>query len=217
MSFKNIYKIGIIFISILSITFPTLASYYDPVAEAYKGGEPDYADGDLEDKLGDSGYYYDLFPEERDGEPDDYEKGIIGWTYDGDPIYKNSTSNNKNGTNYNSKDLITDYINNHKGSIISYENRVISAGLAGDIIQTGDKIYYRHKSGTFHKGWLGLSNNKWYYFDPNDSTLATNTLKDIDGFVYYFDKYGVMMSDTNIELGGHKIKIDSMGRCQLVE
>ena len=35
----------------------------------YKDGEPDYADGDLEDKLGDSGYYYDLFPEERDGQP----------------------------------------------------------------------------------------------------------------------------------------------------
>lgn len=26
--------------------------YRDPVAEAYKSGEPDYADGDLEDKLG---------------------------------------------------------------------------------------------------------------------------------------------------------------------
>ena len=42
-------------------------------------------------KFGDSGYYYDLFPEERDGEPDDYEKGIIGWTYDGNPIYKNGS------------------------------------------------------------------------------------------------------------------------------
>ena len=124
---------------------------YECGKELYKGGEPDYADGDLEDKLGDSGYYYDLFPEERDGEPDDYEKGIIGWTYDGDPIYKNNNSNSKNGTNYNSKDLITDYINNYKGNATSNETRVISAGLAGDIIQTGDKIYFRHKSGTFHK------------------------------------------------------------------
>ena len=218
MIFKRVI-IGIIFaISICKICFTSFASYYyDPVADAYKGGEPDYADGDLEDKLGDSGYYYDLFPEERDGEPDDYEKGIIGWTYDGDPIYKNNNSNSKNGTNYNSKYLITDYINNYKGNATSNETRVISAGLAGDIIQTGDKIYFRHKSGTFHKGWLGLANNKWYYFDPSSLELVKNELKEIDGYVYYFDQYGVMMTNATVEIGWSRVKIDDKGRCQLLE
>ena len=185
----------------------------DPVADAYKDGEPDYADGDLEDKLGDSGYYYDLFPEERDGEPDDYEKGIIGWTYDGDPIYKNGNSNNKKGTDYNNP--IVDHITNFSNNSAS-GTQVFSAGLAGDVIATGGKIYYRHKDGTFHKGWLKVG-EKWYYFDPVDLALVTTALKDIDGNVYYFNNYGQMMTNTVIEIAGYKIRIDGNGWCSIIE
>ena len=185
----------------------------DPVADAYKDGEPDYADGDLEDKLGDSGYYYDLFPEERDGEPDDYEKGIIGWTYDGNPIYKNGSSNNKKGTDYNNP--IIDHITNFSSSNYVNGTKVYPAGLAGDVIATGDKIYFRHKDGTFHRGWLKVG-EKWYYFDPNTMGVVTNQLKEIDGLVYYFDKYGLMASNTILEIANYKIQVDSNGACRLI-
>ena len=67
-------KIFILFLLTIFYCSAIFAGYYDDidwVSKSYKDGEPDYSDGDLEDKLGDSGYYYDLFPEERDGEPDD--------------------------------------------------------------------------------------------------------------------------------------------------
>lgn len=63
-------------------------------------GEPDLSDGDLEQKL--YPFYYEAFPEEREPDPDDIKNGIVGWDYEGNPIYKddNSYSNNK-GTDYN--------------------------------------------------------------------------------------------------------------------
>ena len=83
-------------------------------------------------------------------------------------------------------------------------------------INVNGKIYYKNDDDTFHRGWKA-EGRYWYYFDTSDLALVTNALKEIDGYVYYFDKYGVMMSDTNIELGGYKIIIDGMGHCQLVE
>ena len=183
------------------------------MTDEYKDGELDYADGDLEDKFGDSGYYYDLFPEERDGEPDDYEKGIIGWTYDGNPIYKNGSSNNKKSTDYNN--LIIDYITNFSSSNYVNGTKVYSAGLAGDVIATGDKIYFRYKDGTFYKGWLKVGKN-WYYFDLTDLTLVINSLKDIDDKVYYFNNYGQMASNTILEIANCKIQVDSNGACKMI-
>lgn len=70
-----------------------------------------------------------MFPEERDGEPDDYEKGIVGWTYDGDAIYNSNSSNNKNNTNYNNP-------------ITGYENNFNRYNIANDI-----KVYYFNEYG----------------------------------------------------------------------
>lgn len=82
--------IGIIFIECLFQNFSTTFAYFswradDPVADAYSGGEPD-----------------------------DYEKGIVGWNYDGNPIYKNGSSDKKKSTNYN--DPIVDHVTNYSGS-----------------------------------------------------------------------------------------------------
>ena len=88
--------------------------------------------------------------------------------------------------------------------------------MAGDVIATGGKIYYRHKDGTFHKGWLKVG-EKWYYFDPVDLALVTTALKDIDGNVYYFNNYGQMMTNTVIEIAGYKIRIDGNGWCSIIE
>ena len=217
----NIFIVLILIICLSQNNLLTFGYYNwitgDPVADAYKDGEPDYADGDLEDKLGDSGYYYDLFPEERDGEPDDYEKGIIGWNYDRDPIYKNGNSNNKKGTDYNNPivDHITNFGKDYGANSSANGTQVFSAGLAGDIVVTGDKIYYRHRDGTFHKAWLKVG-EKWYYFDPVDSALVTTALKDIDGIVYYFNNYGQMMTNTVIKIAGYRINIDSNGACKLI-
>ena len=149
-----------------------------------------------------------MFPEERDGETDDYEKGIEGLDYDANPIYKNNNSNNKYSVN-NSVGSTKDYTTNSNGI------RITNVGVAGDIIVIGDNLYYRHSDGTFHKGWLGLSNG-WYYFDPNNSVLVRNELKEIDGVVYYFDNYGIMLFNTIIEIAGYKIKIDENGYCTLI-
>ena len=95
--------IAIVFLNCI-MTYGAMKINYDaPVYNAYKDGEPDYADGDLEDKLGDSGYYYDLFPEERDGELDDYQSS-------------KSNNNSKKSTNYDSNfSIADDYIRNHRG------------------------------------------------------------------------------------------------------
>ena len=93
-------------------------------------GEPDLADGDLEQKL--YPFYYDAFPEEREPDADDLAKGIIGWDYDGDPIYRdnNSQSSNKNGTDYNRQ--IIDYYTNaddilHNNS--AFSNPIVVSGV----------------------------------------------------------------------------------------
>ena len=182
-------------ISFTSFAFNIIGSY-DPVEEAYRGGEPDYADGDLEDKLGDSGYYYDLFPEERDGEPDDYKGGY--------------TSRNYNGNN-----MIVDHITNFNSNKKAYKSEILPAGDLGDVIVVGNNIYFRYKNGTFYKGWLGLPQG-WYYFDPITFAVARNEFKNINGVVYYFGDQALMLSNTIIEVAGHKVYIDINGSCTLV-
>ena len=170
-------------------------SYYnDPVAEAYKGGEPNYADGDLEDKLGDSGYYYDLFSEERDGEPDDYG---------------NQKNSNNTSKKYNSNFNLTDaYIRN----IPNYNTRTYK--VYGAVAVEG-KLYYINDDGSFYRGWKE-EKGYWYYFDPKDLALCINTLKDIDGKVYYFNSLGHMVLNTIVELGGYQVTIDEHGWCSIV-
>ena len=169
---------------------------YDPVYEAYKGGEPDYADGDLEDKLGDSGYYYDLFPEERDGESDDY-------------VRKNNSQSSGSSKKYSSNfDVNDDFIRNMR-DIRTRQFRVIGA------INVNGKIYYKNDDGTYHRGWkeeLG----SWYYFDPETLALVCSALKDIDGKVYYFNEYGQMVTNSIIEIAGIKIAIDNNGWCTAI-
>lgn len=122
-------KLTKIFILILLITIycnANFAGYYDDidwVSKSYKDGEPDYSDGDLEDKLGDSGYYYDLFPEERDGEPDDY----------------NPSSKPKG--NYNSNFEINDNFIRNMKDIRTRQYRVIGA------ITVNGKVYYLKPNG----------------------------------------------------------------------
>ena len=170
---------------------------YDPVREAYKGGEPDYADGDLEDKLGDSGYYYDLFEEERQDEPEDYE----------DEINKNKSNNKKKI--YKSDININDqYIRN----MPDYNTR--SYRIIGAVSANG-KTYYKNADGTFHRGWKE-ENGYYYYFEPTTLALVTNELKDINGAIYYFNEYGQMERNKIIEIAGIKVKIDNSGICSVV-
>lgn len=174
----------------------TLLTTNDPVYEAYKGGEPDYADGDLEDKLGDSGYYYDLFPEERDGESDDYSKD-------------SSSQSSNSSKNYSSNFEVNDEFIRNMRDIRTRRYRVIGA------INVNGKTYYKNDDGTFHTGWkeeLG----SWYYFDPENLALVRNALKDINGKVYYFNEYGQMLSNTIIEIAGTKIAIDKNGWCSVI-
>lgn len=216
--------IGIVFTLCVFRNYFTVLAFnwandYDPVSDAYKFGEPNYGDGDLEDKLGDSGYYYDMFPEERDGEPDDYEKGIIGWNYDGDPIYKNNNSGKKK-TDYNNP--IVDHVTNASGPVTIRKDTIIDGatvypvGSVADILVIGNRVYYRYKDGIFHKGWLKVGNS-WYYFDPDTLGLVFNQLKEIDGLIYYFDSYGVMASNTIMEIANCKIQIDSNGACKVID
>lgn len=182
-----VFAITIFAFSIKSYSYTN----YDPVKEAYKGGEPDYADGDLEDKLGDSGYYYDLFPEERDDEPDDYK-----------PSYK---SNNKYKSNFN---VDENFIRNMK-DISTRQYKVYGA------IVVNNKVYYKNADGSFHSGWkeeLG----KWYYFDPTTFALVMNELRDINGIVYYFKKNGVMACNETFLISGISLYADKNGSCSIV-
>ena len=42
-------------------------------------------------------------------------------------------------------------------------------------------------------GWLKLS-NKWYYLDPTNGYMLTNTSKKIGNKTYKFDKNGVCIN-----------------------
>ena len=217
--------IGIIFViclfqSCFASFGSSLLTSYESVYEAYKNGEPDYADGDLEDKLGDSGYYYDLFPEERDGEPKDYAKG------------KNSKSPSS-PKNYNSNFEITDdfirNMNNYDtrkfrfefpdgsswyGTMTDFEK--IKAQLRYGFTKIGDKWYYKKQDGSFKTGWQQDSNGKWFYFDPVDLSSIENQLKEIDGKVYYFNENGEMEANKIVNIAGYKINIDKDGICVLI-
>ena len=160
--------------------------------KSYEDGEPDYSDGDLEDKLGDSGYYYDLFPEERDGESDDYD------------------SSTKPKVNYNSNFVIDDSFIKNMKDIRTRQYRVIGA------VTVDGKIYYKNSDGSFHTGWkeeLG----RWYYFDPTTLALVMHELRDINGKVYYFKPNGVMACDEIITIGGIRIYVDKDGCCSIIE
>ena len=173
-------------------------NYDDPVYNAYKDGEPDYADGDLEDKLGDSGYYYDLFPEERDGEPDDYQSS-------------KSNNNSKKSTNYDSNFSITDdYIRNMKNINTRKFYRVYGA------VNINGNTYYRNQDDTYYRGWKE-ENGSWYYFDEITYVLVRNGLKNIDGIVYYFNEYGQMESNKTINIAGYNVAIDENGSCRIVD
>lgn len=94
-------------------------------------GEPDLSDGDLEQKL--YPFYYDAFPEEREPDADDLAKGIIGWDYDGNPIYRddnNSQSSNRAETDYNRQ--IIDYYTNAQDILQNnpiFSNPIVVTGI----------------------------------------------------------------------------------------
>ncbi len=106
-------------------------------------------------------------------------------------------------------DVNDEFIRNMK-DIRTWQYRVIGA------INVNGKIYYKNDDGTFHRGWKA-EGGYWYYFDPSDLALVTNTLKEIDGKVYYFNEHGQMLSNIVIDIAGYKINIDANGWCQLVE
>lgn len=186
----------------------------------YKDGEPDYADGDLEDKLGDSGYYYDLFPEERD-EPDDNISNNSGtktdinnpkmYYYNNIAGYYNNPNSLRNNSNFqiiikdsNDNTIGATNIGNSSGSSANYSN----AGFK----EINGNIYYIKPDGTFKTGWLHAS-DKWYYFDLQNSALVMNQLKEIDNRVYYFQADGVMACNTIVTLGGMNVIVNEKGEC----
>ena len=195
MKRTKLIKIFILFLFTIIYCNAIFAGYYDDidwVSKSYKDGEPDYSDGDLEDKLGDSGYYYDLFPEERDGEPDDYNPS------------------SKSRGNYNSNFEINDNFIRNMKDIRTRQYRVIGA------ITVNGKIYYKNNDGSFHTGWkeeLG----KWYYFDHVTLVLVMYELRDINGKVYYLKPNGVMACDETFTISGIKIHADKDGGCSIVE
>ena len=90
-------KILINVLIIICLTTPVYAGFFDDtdwVEKSYRDGEPNYADGDLEDKLGDSGYYTDLFHEE---------------VFNEDFNNLETQKNNINGTNKYNKPIIDRY------------------------------------------------------------------------------------------------------------
>lgn len=201
---KFVIKICIfIILLVLPVDF-SFADIYWP-DEVYKDGEPDYSDGDLEDKLGDSGYYADLFPEDVE---DDYckpksnsntktdinnpitvyQKDVAGW-------YNDSNRNVNNGA------II-------QGTSANVAGKIATIGNVGAGVYVIDgKIYYIPDGTTPFRGWLQVNTN-WYYFDDY---MVRNELKDIGGRVYYFQDDGKLAMNKTFEIENKVFIADENG------
>lgn len=226
MVFEKCKIVLLIFIIECLLSFNSFAGYFDDtdwVDEYYgRGVEPDYADGDLEDKLGDSGYYYDLFPEERDGEPDDYDGNSSG----GSSGYSNGGAGNHNF------EMTEDFINNMRNldtRVFKYEfpdgstlgltktqyEKMKNQFFAGAFEKNGN-IYYRYYNGDLRTGWIEEDNN-WFYFDKATGAMVKNQLVEYKGKVYYLNSLGFMATNTEVILNGVTIRIDDKGVCKVVQ
>lgn len=214
---KIITTIAFIFV-ITNSSFAQADIYWPD--ELYKDGEPDYADGDLEDKLGDSGYYYDLFPEERDGEPDDnvsknkktdvnnpvtiYQNNISGWYND-----PNSLRNYENTYQITVIDANGNVIGNN-----NVENEKESANTSnGNFNVINGNIYYIKSDGSFKTQWLQI-NDDWYYFDKETYVMLHDVAKNINDRLYYFEADGRMAKNANKIINGIYYTIGADGVCK---
>ncbi|MCQ2609752.1 MAG: hypothetical protein MJ151_03050 [Lachnospiraceae bacterium] len=175
------------------------SDYNDYINEIYEGGEPDYADGDLEDKLGDSGYYGDLFPEEVEGDND----------YD-------ISSNGGYAHKSFDRQVIVDRSDVSKSfSYSSGSPTFVFTQPRYGAVTIGDNIYYKNPDGTYKTGWYQES-GKWYYFDSNSCALVRNQLVEFNGKVYYLQEDYTMATSRLININGVLIKIDENGCCEII-
>ena len=149
----NSLIVGIVLL-ILVMSYTASAGYLDTPYwpnELYKDGGPDYADGDLEDKLGDSGYYYDLFPEERD-EPDDYNNSNSSSYSSG----SSSSSNNSKITTINKYTGRWEKVNAHS---------IWSQNINGTYRQDYEWVFYPTGSSSKLVLKWAVIDDKLYHFD----------------------------------------------------
>lgn len=50
--------------------------------------------------------------------------------------------------------------------------------------------YHLDESGYMETGWLEID-DKWYYLDLSSGVMVSDTIREIDGVKYHFDKTGV--------------------------
>lgn len=143
-------------------------NYTDYINEIYKGGEPDYSDGDLEDKLGDSGYYADLFPEEVE---DDYNDN---YTYSYTPKKKD----------YSNLDMAT-RIEKESGRKAPKKYK----GRWEKIETPKTSNWSSELFGAYKK------NYEWKFYPEGSKNCLVLAWAIIDDKLYSFNRYGYMVHD----------------------
>lgn len=73
-------------------------------------------------------------------------------------------------------------------------NGAMRTGWICETSTNGEKMwYYAQSSGELVTGWKKL-NDKWYYFSPESYEMFLNSIREINGKQYYFDRDGIMQN-----------------------
>lgn len=172
----------------------------NPWTQLGEDGVFDYADGDLEDKLGDWDIYKDIFPE--DYEDDENAKE-----------YNYSYPPSKDTFKYEHVDIsTTDYY--YTGSSCGNENKPhYKKDIKKPQVYTGGRWVKRTNWHT--DTWVSKYMDDWYYYPYGNNESLKLTWAYIDNILYFFNRYGWMEHDSTVRLDGKAYHADSNGACTL--
>ena len=85
--------------------------------------------------------------------------------------------------------------------------KVASSGFNGFVKENGK--WYFYVNNVQKKGWIEYKGNKYYII--NTYELPQNMWRKINGYLYYFNKDGIMIKDQRISIDGKEYQFDQNG------